>query len=33
LLYETFKPYNDRLAELLGDDWNGVWDDAGMETH
>jgi len=33
LLYETFKPYNDRLVKLLGDDWNGVWDDESMETH
>ena len=33
LLYETFKPYNDRLVKLLGDDWNGVWDDANIESH
>ena len=33
LLYETFKPYNDRLSNLLGNDWNGVWDDADIESH
>lgn len=32
LLYDLYKPYNKRLAKLLGDDWDGVWDDDSMQS-
>jgi hypothetical protein len=25
-LERFYKPYNDELADLLGEDWRGVWD-------
>lgn len=25
-LHRFFKPYNDELADLLGEEWRGVWD-------
>ncbi|KAL7553986.1 hypothetical protein ACHAWF_017355 [Thalassiosira exigua] len=33
MLYELFKPYNDRLYKLLGEDvWGGVWDEEKHTT-
>jgi Sulfotransferase family len=25
-LYRFYRPYNDRLADLLGEEWRGIWD-------
>jgi hypothetical protein len=27
-LQQLYRPYNDQLADLLGESWRGVWDDA-----
>lgn len=30
-LYEFYRPYNERLAELLGPEWEGIWENPKLQ--